>query len=354
MAQLCSVSHVVLISLVQLLVLLSLFDLPEAFPVYVAANGTTVVSSAFGSNLVLAADSGGMVSTNLPIRSTAGIFLNNTLLTEAYLAQVTPQLSCLPPGGKQLLYDGSAWICTCTLGWSGASCTIRSPSTMPPASLSSVLWNFGGSDGLYAVTSADDPYLTSARCAFSGPLCYGVPPYPSLAVWDDNPTTCWYSSGPGYSVATGASFCCSAASPCDIGYGNTVSTCTSTMVSGSSYSGAWVQINLPGLVLLSSYTMNVTIYSAALDYRTPNSIVLAGSADHGATWVLIDNQVGLSDRWLNAPRTLNAAALTNNTSFGNSIHSLRLIITSTVGGNSGSGAGSAILCGLRFAASLVS
>jgi hypothetical protein len=103
--------------------LVPLLRLSSAFPVYVASNGTTVVSAAFGSDLVLSADSGGKITTDLPIRSTAGVLLNNTLVTESYLLALVPP-SCTSPGGMLQYSNATGWVCACKSGWSGTSCSV--------------------------------------------------------------------------------------------------------------------------------------------------------------------------------------------------------------------------------------
>jgi hypothetical protein len=76
--------------------------------------------------------------------------LNGTLLTEATLLSLLALLTaspaggdatattaaapmppaCMPPGGQALRFTGSAWLCACAPGWSGASCT--QPGSPPP------------------------------------------------------------------------------------------------------------------------------------------------------------------------------------------------------------------------------
>ena len=142
----------------------------RAFPVYVAANGTTVVRAAFGSNVVLSPDNGGAraqaaaVSACVRARDAAalagmvvvqqGLMLNNTLLAESTITALQSQVSdlqaaaaqlgnlsdlvtqyaslapvqlsgppdCGPPGGDRLQYVNGSWICVCTFGYVGVDC----------------------------------------------------------------------------------------------------------------------------------------------------------------------------------------------------------------------------------------
>jgi hypothetical protein len=61
---------------------------------------------------------------------------------------------------------------------------------------------------------------------------------------------------------------------------------TTTTVSGNSYSGEWLQIQMPTPIILSNYTL----YSHLTDYlRSPKDFIIAGSTN-GTTWVTIDIQ----------------------------------------------------------------
>ena len=100
-----------------------------AFPVYLTSNGTTLVNSAFGSNVVLGPDAGGQVLASALLNATSGIALNSTLLNEPLVQGLLAQIStltppnCSPPGGAQLSYNNGVWTCLCNVGWSGSSCT---------------------------------------------------------------------------------------------------------------------------------------------------------------------------------------------------------------------------------------
>ena len=64
----------------------------------------------------------------------------------------------------------------------------------------------------------------------------------------------------------------------------------STTVNGTSYTGEWLQIQLPSAIILRSYSIETWgITSASSSGRSPNSWVVAGSTD-GSTWNLVDQQ----------------------------------------------------------------
>jgi hypothetical protein len=73
----------------------------------------------------------------------------------------------------------------------------------------------------------------------------------------------------------------------------------STTISGSAYSGEWIQIQLPAAIILTSYT----IYNASSwNKRAPNTFKLAGSND-GTTWTLVDTQTGITS-WASSTTSL--------------------------------------------------
>ena len=114
----------------------------SAYPLYISANGSVVLTSAFGGNLTLRPKDGGAVVASSLISAQGGVALNNTLLTEqlisgllstsATLAERVVQLeqaialppACLPPGGAALQFNGTNWTCACNHGWVGTSCTV--------------------------------------------------------------------------------------------------------------------------------------------------------------------------------------------------------------------------------------
>ena len=137
-----------------------------SFPVLVASNGSAVLTSAFGQNVVLQPAAGGAVFSSALINASAGVQLNGTLLNEALLSQLLAasggsasssavinasagiQLNgtllnealvhnllatvasltssslptCAKPSGTLSFFNGS-WVCACSVGWYGPSCT---------------------------------------------------------------------------------------------------------------------------------------------------------------------------------------------------------------------------------------
>lgn len=65
----------------------------------------------------------------------------------------------------------------------------------------------------------------------------------------------------------------------------------STTVSGVSYSGEWLQIQLPRAIRLFSYT--ITCRTNYVSSQSPNTWVIAGSND-GTTWTLVDTETNVS------------------------------------------------------------
>lgn len=65
----------------------------------------------------------------------------------------------------------------------------------------------------------------------------------------------------------------------------------STIVSGVSYSGEWLQIQLPRAIRLFNYT--ITCRSGYVSSQSPNTWVIAGSND-GSTWTLLDTETNIS------------------------------------------------------------
>ena len=144
-----------------------------AYPLYVSANGTALLRSAYGGDVVLRPDAGGAVVASSVLLANGGIALNNTLLAESTITTLQAQVGslqasvaqldvgignlsdvfvsalatqqatiasllaqqppvCTSPGGDRLLYNGTVWECVCVAGWSGASCTVPPPSPPPP------------------------------------------------------------------------------------------------------------------------------------------------------------------------------------------------------------------------------
>lgn len=63
-----------------------------------------------------------------------------------------------------------------------------------------------------------------------------------------------------------------------------------TTVSSVSYSGEWIQLQLPNAITLYSYTLTGRQDQQLYAYRLPTSFIIAGSND-GSTWVLVDKVV---------------------------------------------------------------
>lgn len=63
-----------------------------------------------------------------------------------------------------------------------------------------------------------------------------------------------------------------------------------TTVSSVSYSGEWLQLQLPNAITLYSYTLAGRQDQQLFAYRLPTSFIIAGSND-GSTWVLVDKVV---------------------------------------------------------------
>jgi hypothetical protein len=99
----------------------------------------------------------------------------------------------------------------------------------------------------------------------------------------------------------------------------------STTISGSSYAGEWIQIQLPASVTVTSYT----IYnSASWNSRAPVDFKLAGSND-GSTWTLVDTQTAITS-WISS--TTNITFLP---STPGAYSYYRLCVNKTGGGASG-------------------
>ena len=135
-------------------VLLLTVLIAAAFPLYYSSNGTAMLSSAQGADVVLQPDAGGMIAATALFSAQAGIMLNGTLLNEAYLASIAADVSalsamntsgvsalvaqyaslapiqlsgppeCGPPGGDRLQYVNGSWVCVCASGWAGIDCSV--------------------------------------------------------------------------------------------------------------------------------------------------------------------------------------------------------------------------------------
>ena len=123
-----------------------------AFPLYFSANGSILLTSTRGGNMTLRPDGGGVVIATSVIAAQGGVALNNTVLNEQLISSLLAQAQlistlqaqvaglqqqqqppkCVSPGRDRLLYNGSAWVCVCSVGWIGADCSIF-PSPPPPS-----------------------------------------------------------------------------------------------------------------------------------------------------------------------------------------------------------------------------
>ena len=129
----------------------------SAFPLYYSSNGTAMLSSAQGADVILQPDAGGRIAATALFSAQAGIMLNGTLLNEAYLASIAADVSalaamnvsdvsalvaqyaslapvqlsgppeCGPPGGDRLQYVNGSWVCVCLVSWLGTDCSIPPP-----------------------------------------------------------------------------------------------------------------------------------------------------------------------------------------------------------------------------------
>jgi hypothetical protein len=118
------------------------------------------------------------------------------------------------------------------------------------------------------------------------------------------------------------------------GVSNTYNTSTtvgpfSTTISGTPYSGEWIQIQFPVGIVLYSYGMYGRSGFSAPNSRMPYTWYIGGSND-GSTWTLVDSQTGYTS-WVNSPQTLSTFTTTNTTAYTY----YRLVITAINSGGSG-------------------
>lgn len=120
------------------------------------------------------------------------------------------------------------------------------------------------------------------------------------------------------------------------GVSNTYNTSTvvgpfSTTISGTAYSGEWIQIQFPVGIVLYSYSMYGRYgWSNAPNTRMPYTWYIGGSND-GSTWTLVDSQTGYTN-WVNSPTTSSTFTTTNTTAY---IY-YRMVITAINSGGNGS------------------
>ena len=173
-----------------------------AFPVYVAPNGTTVLNSAFGSNLVLGPDAGGangcacMTFNHFQLErkhvrsrpcsagqivASTGILLNSTLLNDAVIqgllsqvrqlqAQLAPNCTSL---GGSLQRNGVSWACVCNPGWSGSDCSIP-PAFGATCSSTTNHWPLNSTIPTTDVVGGANAVTTGSPVAFSNSYNAGI------------------------------------------------------------------------------------------------------------------------------------------------------------------------------------
>lgn len=119
-------------------------------------------------------------------------------------------------------------------------------------------------------------YISSASSAWGGSE------FPFSAFDKNFNGTRWTTSSAPYNGSTGA-------------YGGGFS----TTISGSAYTGEWLQLKVPSATVITSYT----IYTSSFDpQRTPVDFKVAGSND-GTTWTVIDTRTGITS-WLSSSTSL--------------------------------------------------
>jgi hypothetical protein len=113
-----------------------------------------------------------------------------------------------------------------------------------------------------------------------------------------------------------------------------------TTVSSVSYSGEWLQIQMPNPITLYSYTITGRQDQFLYAYRTPFTFVIAGS-NNGSTWTLVDYVDGTKYASQNDGNCNNFICAAGNT---NSYTYFRMIITRiSNNSNASSGPGGAVL-----------
>ena len=108
-----------------------------AFPVFFTANGSAVVTSAFGADVLLRPDGGGAVTVGGPLRAQAGLTIGATSLNEATLQTLLSSLAqapklapgadatwCTTPTGLYSVTVNGVPVCVCLPGWSGPGCQV--------------------------------------------------------------------------------------------------------------------------------------------------------------------------------------------------------------------------------------
>jgi len=157
----------------------------------------------------------------------------------------------------------------------------------PPSSLATgVTGTNPGTTVLSAQSYGNGTYITSSSSLYS---FAGVYPY---TAFNKNPTTLFWASSASYPYGT--------TSP----YQYTGSTTTAGI-----YSGEWLQIQLPSVIVLTSYA--ITCYTANYQYQAPGAWYMLGSND-GTNWYLCDYRSGIT--WTSASQ-VQTFATTNTTGY---------------------------------------
>ena len=140
----------------------------------------------------------------------------------------------------------------------------------PPAAMSSTTTTLSGQ------SYGNGTYVASASSTLAG--------FPITGIFDKTNTsttsTGWSTSTTGYSTGN--------ISPAPYTAGT-----YSTTVSGTSYGGEWIQIQLPSQIILASYKWESGV-GIGVDryYQCPSSWIVAGSND-GSAWTLVDSRTGI-------------------------------------------------------------
>lgn len=93
------------------------------------------------------------------------------------------------------------------------------------------------------------------------------------------------SSGNAYSAFSGSGYWVSAGGQYSTGSGAYGGSFVTTDVASTSYSGEWLQIQLPYAIIPSAYSLTSSVFGG----KTPSTFVLLGSSDR-ATWYTVDSR----------------------------------------------------------------
>jgi len=140
--------------------------------------------------------------------------------------------------------------------------------------------------GLHVVSASDSQVYNSGGVFYSPIAAFlvgGTSSYPSACEWVVSGSV-YSSSSPYLYASTFTTFCK-----------------TNTIV----YPGAWLQIQLPAGVILTSYNLTSPNNAASLG---PNTWVLLGSVD-GVSWILLDSQSGITWATANLQKTFTPATI---------------------------------------------